>query len=566
MNQKSALVEDWERFFEFIYGTESGYAYSATKDPQTDQFDQHFFEWPSKRNELAEHVHKYYRTHEVYYAPALLKEPTGAKAAFKGSHFVWCEFDGNAPQSIEGLPEPNIKIQSSKEGNEHWYWKLSEFTTDITVIEALSQKIAYYAEADIGCWNANRILRPPGTYHHESGMSVRVLRRNYTPTFTVDSFKDIPELDVSSPLKEEDIGAVPPVLDVIAKYQWNHKDITFFREKEIPKGHRSHALTKLGHICMEMGMRNSETLSILLHADTRWGKYSRRSNQKKCLVDIINYCRSHHPVDAVIESDKLKVYTLEEFINTEFTFEWMIPNLLHKGGLMCISGPPGVGKSQMAVRLAERMVRGEEMLGWKPQDYYRVLIISMEMSFPELRLFVDTMDIPNGELVNENLLFLPVGSSINLNSSTGKGEIVDVMEAYRPDMVVVDSLGTSVGDEGNTDRTIKEIVEFSKQTLKGHYGSSVIFIHHPRKAQVGNKKPTGLDDLSGNHYFIAGMDSILGMYPEGNTIEVSCLKMRMSEGFNKFHIYRTKNLDFEKVNDKSVPLFSKSDSPESDDM
>lgn len=536
-------------FFDFLFGEETGYVYSPTKDPKTGDFEKYFFKWPDEKPLLLEHVTNKTKNYEVYYGPALFDYQDATKEAFKGTNFVWCEFDGNSPDNVPaGFPSPSLKLQSSTLDHQHWYWRIDHFSSDRDIIESISQRIAYHLDADLSCWNANRVLRPPATIHHDSGLTTKLLRRDDRP-YAFGEFVGLPDLPVRY-VKDSDIGTIPPPIEVIGKYPWSHEELDFFMEKEIKTGGRSSALAKLGHICMEKGMSNAESLSILLNADSRWGKFVKRKDRKERLLGIVNYCRTRHPVDIVEEevTSKFKVFTFEEFVNTEIKLEWAVEGLLHKKGLFSVSGPPNVGKSQLSLRFAEKMAKGQKFLKWDIPKPMKTLFVSMEMPHEELHFaLTDMMTIEPHELLRDNMLILPMGSSIHLNSKIAQHELNKVIEEFQPDGIIFDSFGKAVADEISSDKVIFETFNYVDETLRGEYGAFVWFIHHPRKGQVGNKKPNSLDDLYGSRYYSAGLTTAIGLWPVSNYIEVNCLKLRMSPAFDPFRINRTADVDFQLV-------------------
>ena len=543
-----------ERFFEYVYRDETGYVYSPTKDPVSERWELNFFQWPTECNKLLEHVVKNSINQEVYYGPALFDRPSAEKSAFKGTGVVWAEFDGSLPNGNTSYPKPSLKIRSSTPGHEHWYWKLRQFTTDITQIESITQRLAYHLNADIGCWNANRVLRPPGTRHHLSRRLVEVIDWQ---DHTTDSsaFQSLPKIPAKV-FQDNETSALPAVLEVIAKYQWESQQFQFFLEKEIEKGHRSSALTKLGYICLEMGMSNAETLSILLNADSRWGKFKDRKDQRKWLVDIINYCRIKNPskqeakpTEQVKQAEekkksRLKVYSYGEFLKTDIKLEWVIPNLIHRKGLVSLSGPPDVGKSQLSLRFAERLAKGESFLKWRVPKPVRMLFVSMEMPSEELRYLFDQMKMEENDLLRDNFLILPIGSSLRLSNRIARQHLNEVVEEFKPDGIILDSLGVAINDDISSEKIILDTFNYVNETLRGHFGCFVWFIHHHRKGQVGNRKPNKLDDLFGSQYIGAALTTALGLWPVGSEIEINCLKLRMSEKFKSFRIHRVPGIDF----------------------
>ena len=543
---------DLGRFFDFMYDNSEGYVYTATKDFESGEFQQYFFQWPTEREALIQHVFTHSDYREVYYGPALYSKKESTKEALLGSSFLWCEFDGNAPETVSGLPSPSLRIQSSAERNQHWYWKLESFEKDTSTLEELNQRIAYELNADFSGWDATQLLRPPGTRHHESGRLTGVVRWDPRP-LPIAEFKGLPEVPIKF-VQTEDIKDVPQPLRVISKYVFSDEEMDFFLTPTIEKGHRSSALTKLAHICLEdpKRMTNAECLSLLLHADQRWGKFSKRKDRVDRLIGIINYCRTRHPVNLVKEETtepKLKIYTYDEFVNTELKIEWVIPGLIHKEAFVVVHGPPGSGKSQLSLRFAEKLAKGEPFLKWKPDRPLRTITLSLEMSFTELRLFIDTMEFGANPLLRENMLLAPSGEAVKLISAEGQASVIEAIEAYRPDGIIIDSLGASISDDSQSEKIVYKLINFVNQVRK-HYGIFIWFIAHPRKDQIGNKKPTGLSDIYGSYAIGQHLTTGISLWnpPKlGNVIEVMNSKLRLAEEFKPFKIRRTPTLDFEMI-------------------
>jgi AAA domain len=543
-----------EDFFIELYGDQQGWAYSPTLDPSTNDFEQYFFQWPQQKDQLISHVQRLTKLLDVYYGVGLFRTPGSAeKDNFLGTNFVWVEFDGQLPEpSLLGRLAPGIKLRSSTTGHEHWYWRLDHFESDISTIEDISQRLTYYLGGDLGCWNANRVLRPPGTTHHDSGLSTSIVRWAPTPHQTSD-FKGLPVLPIKL-LTEEDFKYIPDALDVVLKYPFKKEDADFFkcREQDLfkdpdkGKADRSGALTKLGHIGVEMGMSNVEILALLWNADDRWHKYDKRRDRKRWYVGIINYCRTKH-IAKEEEVTHLKVYTYGEFAKSEIHIDWVIPGLIHKQGRCLISGQPGTGKSQISFRLAEKLSRGDPFLKWSPENPMRIMFVSMEMPHGELKYITDQMLIdPENPLTSGNLLIMPVGYSIQITKLTNQAEFANVVERYQPDGIVFDSLGVGIGGGLEDDKLIMDTFHYVKSVLSDRFGVFTWFIHHDRKPQPGNKKPSRLEDLFGSQYIGAEITTGLGLWDPNKTgiIEVNCLKLRMASAFPTFKIKRTSSLDY----------------------
>jgi hypothetical protein len=545
-----------DEFFSFMFGDTQGFVYSPTLHPISKDFEQYFFAWPSEKEELINHVRRFSPTHEIYYSPALYSRREATKDAFLGTWLVWAEFDGILPESLQGVPEPSIKIQSSDEFHQHWYWKLNYFVSDIRAAEQISKRITYYLKADLAIWNANRVLRPPNTIHHESSRQTSVIRWDER-RYGIEDFSGIPDVELALLGEDDNIGEVPEALDVIFKYPFSEEDARFFKQKEVKPGHetgsgkgRSAALARLGHICAEMGMSTAESLSLLLHADNRWGKYSQRRDQRHRLLGIINYARAKHPVDPVqaeLESP-LRVYTYQDFMSQPKEIDWVIEGFVHRKGLLVTFGPAGVGKSQLLLRACEAMSTGRNFLKWPVVKPMKMLYISLEMPEEELYTFLNTMKMTDDPLLRTNFMVMPLGLSIKMGSKMAMDHLNRVVEKFQPDGIIIDSFLKAVGDDIDKSLVVFNVMDYVDTYLRLKYGCFVWFIHHPRKGQPNNKRPDKLDDMYGSLYLGASATNVFTLWHgSSGLLKLNCLKLRMAGEWEPFSVRRTPNLDFEIV-------------------
>jgi len=132
-----------------------------------------FFEWPRQRGAVIRHCLRWSAEgSNVYHSPALYHTARPGKENVLGSWLLWVDFDGNAPTSWTkelNVPPPTLRIQTSVPSHEHVYWALTDFLTDISILEDRNRALAYTLKADASGWDGNQILRPPGTVNHRYG-------------------------------------------------------------------------------------------------------------------------------------------------------------------------------------------------------------------------------------------------------------------------------------------------------------------------------------------------------------------------------------------------------------
>lgn len=100
----------------------------------------------------------------------------------------------------------------------------------------------------------------------------------------------------------------------------------------------------------------------------------------------------------------------------------------------------------------------------------------------------------------------------------------------------------SVSDE----ETAKKLVDWDAR-LRNNVGCFSFYIHHHRKEQVGNKKPTHLSDVYGNVNITGRATTCFCLWQEQeaedkNKLEVIPMKVRLSQTPKPFNIWRKNDL------------------------
>jgi KaiC/GvpD/RAD55 family RecA-like ATPase len=537
-------------FLDFIYGSEKGYAYAPIKDPVTEDWAINWYEWPVERDNMIAHFRTNSPEVEVYFSPALYREPTRPdKGNVLGSSVIWTEFDGLVPESMGEIPDPSVRVQSSGKDRQHVYWKLDSFLDDYKILEQVNRAICYALHADGTAWDCTQVLRPINSLNHkrrDAPMPVILLSKNAN-VYNVEAFGRIP----IPPVVVGDINTddLPDAINVISKYAWRESDFKFFRSMVQHPG-RSVAMMRLGYICCELKMQDQEAYAILLNADERWGKYKKRLDRKARLTEIINRARIKHPFTESVEESI--IYNNEEFLSIDIQIEWIIPGILQRAGHVLLTGPPGIGKTQLSLGFSIHMALGKDFLGWKLGKPQRILFVSMEMGHADLKYFVEQMEADlsseERELLRDNLHFVPLGFGIRLDSESGQNKVNDLIKRCKPQGIIFDSLGLSTEEELSDDVAARKMSNYTAK-LREDNDLFVWFIHHNRKAQAANKKPNKLSDVFGSMYYTAAATTVIGLWPLGprlEEIEITGLKVRLSKPFPTFVVARTVPLGFER--------------------
>lgn len=550
-------INDLQRFLNVLYGETAGYVYSPVLDRAKDSkaegyFTQHFFKWPDQRVDLIKHIITQSRSLDVYVAPALFEKENSRREFVKGSHVVWCEFDGAVPdfEASSLVPAPSMRVQSSETGFEHWYWILADFLTDVDKLEEINRGLTYVLGADASGWDADQILRPPNTKNFKRDKPVQLLQLDPLG-IKVGNFGSLPRPESSVVLFSE--ADLLDALEIVAKYEWTRPNFEVFRNKP-PVGERSTALMRLGFICAEMKMKDVEIFSVLWNADDRWEKFKGRRDREKRLCDIISKVRIKYPDDDSLLNN-LPIFDAVTFLNSEVNIEWIVPDLLQAKGSMLLSGPPGVGKTQISLRFAIAMALGHSFLEYSVTAPKKLMFFSLEMGHADLKYFLSQMvsHLPPAQLdlLSKNLFLIPLGEALYLDDDAVRKTIDTVFGEYEPDGMFFDSLGSSTPDELSSESTAKSIMDWNER-IRNRYGIFTWWIHHNRKANALNKAPNKLSDVFGSQYITARPTSVFCVWPgkPGSPhLKIIPLKQRLAQLPSPFTIERMDGLDFKRIAD-----------------
>ena len=566
-----------DSFFRAMFGSHKGYVYCPVTEPENASECEHFFfKWPEQINELSEHVLKLRSEKEIYFSPLLFKKPELTRDNVYGTKYLWAEFNGETPdvEKTKNFPTPSFKVRTSQPGHEYWFWQLEFFEKDMAKIEDLSKRVAHHLHADLTAWHFESVLRPPSTIHHRSD----------SRTFMFEHLEIIhgrevfEEIHVAPKyLTEENFSEIPEVQRVIAKYPFSDEDWDFFYKSEIedPKK-RFSALTRLAFICAEMGMENPEMLAILLNADKRWKHFSdRKFEQRKTrLIALINHVRTKKPIEAYRETDnEYPCYKFSDFMKMDFKVEWALEPFVEKKGMTMITGDSNVGKSRFALLFCIHMAIGKDFLGWKCPKPMRMQFWSLEMNHGQLKQFLDslTSDLTEDELkiLGENFYPVPIGHSVHLDKPSQQPKANRLIDAVKPDGIVIDSFGVAVQDDIENAKLVNQVFDYISREIRGKRDAFVIWIHHHRKHGTG--KPSK-DDVFGSNYIFAAMTSIWTLHRvkedkiKGDILEVINVKQRLSEKQATFKIRSNREtIGYSRLDELGVKIETNKTSSASDD-
>jgi len=526
-----------------LFENQEGFIYSPFKKILTTRWYSKFFQWPDQKDKFLEHIQDF-NDREIYLSPALFTAPRINPTTFKGTSYVWAEFDGEVPTNPDFAP--TIRIQSSESGHEHWYWRLDHFETDKNVIEEISKRLAYHYGADLSGWDYQQVLRPPDTFNHKRGKPVVLLNHSIS-TYSTDNFNSLPE---------------PPATAHTTIDTLNLPKLTLLElmHKEVKYGARSDALARLAFECVEMGMSNEEVYVVIEEADQRWQKFVGRDDRQRRLAGIISHVRAIKAQQYEIIHKDQQVFRFKDFLETEIKLEWIIENVLPVSGSAVIFGKGGIGKSTFSLRLAISLALGrDQFLGWSIAKRVKVLFTSLEMQHDELKQFFLEMGLTTEEIeeLQEWFYIWPIGHAYPFDTPDQQIEILKQIDQHNIGLIIIDSHALAMYGSIKDDDAVKRLNSFLNEDVRKARGCGYFFIHHPRKLTLNDpKKPVDQDDSFGSIYIMYNAQTIMHLHPMAigsNRLELKFIKSRMTEGNQSLMLERKSNRDFEVVDPDAKP-------------
>jgi len=399
-------------------------------------------------------------------------------------------------------------------------------------------------------------LRPPETLNHKKNLKASLV---YNSEHFISSVAFSGKIVENLPPKLEVTGPLLNPKDFVHKYSFSTDVWTLFKDGVTHD--RSAGLMALGYYLAEMNLTNPEILAMLVHADDRWGKFSKRNDQIQRLIEIVTKARQKYPFK--IESDKPEVQIISigdsTLISTEVNVEWLWNGMLHETGYMLLTGHTGVGKSQFSLNLGAHIALGRDFLGREIISPKKVGFLSLEMGIVEVKYIRElqrsSLSEDDKKILEKNFRFHVLGYPLYLNRDDNKFTVEDFIQREGIELLIFDSLGSMTEQELSKETDAKNLMDWNDH-LRSELGISTLIIHHHRKAQTGNKRPNSISDIYGSHYFTARATSVIILWEsrKKGLIEVTGPKIRLAPPLTPFAITRQNDLTFAMSSDKLVIL------------
>ena len=189
---------------------------------------------------------------------------------------------------------------------------------------------------------------------------------------------------------------------------------------------------------------------------------------------------------------------------------------------------------------------------------------SLEMGPVALRMLLDTItqhySLSQRQVLQEYLYLVPLGESLPVHRDESLKFVKTVLDETNPGLVLFDSLAKLSGGKFDAEGSAR-INDFYA-AVRNKYDSSIIIIHHNRKANGENKRPTSLADVYGEVYIASDMTFVMTLWHDSewqkNQVEAAVVKMRLGAEPDPVMLYRNPYLNYGVKSSTTGLGFSKS--------
>lgn len=244
--------------------------------------------------------------------------------------------------------------------------------------------------------------------------------------------------------------------------------------------------------------------------------------QTEKLKDIVNFNYD----SALIQDNKIED-------------NWIVKDLFARGvNFSVLFGEPGICKTWLILSEFLKLADGKTIFGKYDTEPKKTVLL--EADFPSNVFEYRLKRLYRPENVNNFLMYSAdklqdAGREYCMDTKEGQEVIEGLMEREKPDILIIDSLGSWIqGDEVKQD-VIKPVIEFLKRISK-KFNLHIILIHHPRKRSNVERLNRLLDmsDATGSFLlarYASAIYTVNGLYDDEGRIDNKGLVINVKNWF-----------------------------------
>ncbi len=177
---------------------------------------------------------------------------------------------------------------------------------------------------------------------------------------------------------------------------------------------------------------------------------------------------------------------------------WLVEDFLARESLLLLGGPPGQGKTWVAMTLALALAERRPFLGHAVPDLQRVMYLDFENGESELHRRFNAL----GYGLSHRSRLQVISMHDKITNQASLNALMEQIEAFEPDLVIVDTLASAASLEENDARSVEQFYELLWTPLRKR-GTSLALLHHTRKRTFGEPR---IDRFRGSTHLIGRVD------------------------------------------------------------
>lgn len=496
------------------------------------------FKWPEERDAIHAHLEAH-KKDDLYFTPntflgdARVAQFTGEEKA------LYADLDEVDPRELDKDLQPTIAWETSP-GRFQGVWLLNQFADLATEAGGLNHRLTAFVHADPSGWDTTQLLRVPGRpnykfqYKDDEGDSPpgRLL-------WSEGKVFDVEELDARLPAVEvyatgadiEDheidaINARETWYRVRLRVSHTVREYMAMKSRNVTEDYdRSEVMWQIERDLADAGCTIPEIVAII--RNTPWNKHSGRNNELHQLkmeaakaIGVTMADKAEETLEENVFGDGRPALDMLPTLHTLTSVpiprpHWLVRNIWARGSCGFISGAPKSYKSYFGLDLAVSVATGTPFLNdpqFSTSTPRTVIYVQEEDSLPlvlhraeqivevkapdrhwhgQITLAHDITDpasldaqglIWTPPTLTDNLVML-VRRGVIISNELWQGYLLDLIEVTNAELMVIDTLGTTVGDiDADKSGPLNEKVLRPLKAISESTGCAIAIVHHNRKS------------------------------------------------------------------------------------
>lgn len=488
------------------------------------------FKWPKDKDEIIPYIKEQNDIgRDVYWCPHVFNKPARKTENALPVKCLHSDLDEAKPPEHQ----PASWLWESSPDRYAAVWNL-DTAIGVKQFEDINRDFNYSIGADKNCWTVTKVLRIPGCTNHKYKELPKVkLLSRHKPLYSPIDFAIKEEAPVHDDM--DDIEVAKPLFKLIDKYSdVLNKDMIIklmMSEDEVSSefADRSGVLFSLEHDLYKAGIPVVDCIEMLRNSGLN--KFKTRRDEQRCwerefekVVDNVGLVKAS---TGKTEKERPVVLSLAERMARRLLPPgWLIEGFWPVGSHGIIAGPPKSYKSILVMEMAISIASGTSLFGTYPvKNRGTVLYIQNEnpdwsvddrirkmLAYKGIETVVDAVEVDGKiEFVETPLPFYSVDYNLNLNDEADKEWLEETVGAYKPKMVILDSLYMMMsGVDENSMKEVAPMMNWILHNLAKKYNCAVVVLHHWNKNTKGNRDTRML----GSQAFRAWVDSQINAQTE----------------------------------------------------